>query len=82
MLQDAVDTMPYDGGKKMLNVAAVVGWSFLEDSSVLFCCSLSGFQKSSNSLLGLFLRISFISVTLPPIFVNNASVPVLYFLDS
>ena len=33
MIQAAVDMMPFDAGNKMRNVAAVVGWSLLEESA-------------------------------------------------
>ena len=87
-IQAAIDMMPFDVGNKMRNGAGVVGWSLLGESTEItrpffFCCSLSYFKKSSNSLLGSCLRISLISVTLLSISTNNASIRYsLFFLDS
>ena len=37
MIQAAVDMMPFDAGNKMLNGAAVVGWSLLGESAETTC---------------------------------------------
>ena len=77
MVQAAVDMMSFDAGNKC--VMGLLWWgghcleSLQKQLVPHFFWSLPDFKKYSNSLLGSFLRISFISVTLLSISASNAS---------